>query len=188
MFVKDGDNGTDGKDSKADEFIFKGVNNISNYNQSINRPYSSPYVDDYAPAGWTDDPTGPNPSEQYEWVCKRSFVTSTQKWSEFSIPSLWSRYAKDGGDTDLTQVATPYMAGEWKGSATGSGSSSVVYFRNQYVYPVVSWLEGPLNKPLYYFIKRLVVLPVGSPSPQNDPTNWQLADGFEMIIAEAFIF
>lgn len=88
-----GENGEPGVDGKSVEFIFQ-------RNNSAVPPTPTPdsvNEDDYVPAGWTDNPTGADGVNQYEYVCKRIKSTSGT-WGEFSSPSLWARYSVDGID------------------------------------------------------------------------------------------
>lgn len=56
--------------------------------------------------GWTDNPSGVNENQQYEWVCVRRFrkytdpdtgiTTDNKIWCEFEGPALWAHYGEDG--------------------------------------------------------------------------------------------
>lgn len=56
--------------------------------------------------GWTDNPSGVNKNQQYEWVCVRRFrkytdpdtgiTTDSKIWCEFEGPALWAHYGEDG--------------------------------------------------------------------------------------------
>ena len=53
-------------------------------------------TDDFVPTNWTDDITGVNQTNSYEWVSKR--VGSTEDWGKFQIPQLLALFSEDGED------------------------------------------------------------------------------------------
>lgn len=84
-----------GKDGKGIEYIFK------LQNSAPSNPTPSGYADDteyqrtdkeYIPYGWTDDPTGVDAVNQYEWVCKR--VSTNGHWGAFSEPAEYAHFGK----------------------------------------------------------------------------------------------
>ena len=81
IFGKDGENGENGQDGKSIEFIFK----LTTTNTPPQRPTSVNTVD-YVPSGWTDDMSGVDAINKYEWACVRT--KSGDTWSEFSYPAL----------------------------------------------------------------------------------------------------
>ena len=81
--------GTDGADGKSFENIFK----RTTVETAPDTPTTA-QQDDYVPTGWTDDPTGVDATNRYEWVSTRT--KSGGVWSNFSTPALWSRYSIDG--------------------------------------------------------------------------------------------
>lgn len=62
------------------------------------RPKVSENVADFVPVGWTDDPVGPDITNQFEWSCKREKANGV--WGSFSEVFLWSRWGKDGTSTE----------------------------------------------------------------------------------------
>ena len=64
-----------------------------------------------AGTGWTDDPSDVGPFQPYEFVSMRKFqydeTTKEGKWSLFSEPALWAKYAKDG--TNGRSVFTSFV-------------------------------------------------------------------------------
>lgn len=90
--LKNGTNGTNGKDGTDYEFIFTRTNSAT----PIPTTPSTSQTDDYVPSGWTDDSQGVSSTHPYEWVSKRSKKENV--WSNFSIPSIWSKYGEDGKD------------------------------------------------------------------------------------------
>lgn len=84
-----GQNGEDGADGTDIEFVY--ARTVLDTRPS--RP-NSEQVDDYVPAGWTDDPVGPDQYYPYEWTSVRYKVNGL--WGDFSTPSLWSRWSFDG--------------------------------------------------------------------------------------------
>ena len=57
---------------------------------------------DFVPTGWTDDPTGTDPSHRCEWVSIRRSHSENgvTTWDDFSTPAIWSMYVEDGKDGD----------------------------------------------------------------------------------------
>lgn len=84
------EDGTDGKDAKDYEWIYKRTNIIG---LTPDKP-DSKQQDDYVPAGWTDDFLGVDQDHQVEWACKR--VKRDGLWSGFSTPAVVHRWSKDG--------------------------------------------------------------------------------------------
>lgn len=111
--------GEDGADGEGLEMIFKrtttdsapkfvtdsyGNQGLSNYSGTINgRKFKDP---DFLPSGWTDDQTGVNENNQYEWVSMRTKIPDTVtdpsgktlKWDSFNSPSLWAKWGERGED------------------------------------------------------------------------------------------
>lgn len=84
-----------GKDGKGIEYIFK------LQNTAPSNPTPSDYATDtdyqradYVPTtlGWTDDPTGVDAVNQYEWVSKR--VSTNGHWGAFSDPAEYAHFGK----------------------------------------------------------------------------------------------
>ena len=84
-----------GKDGKGIEYIFK------LQNSAPSNPTPSGYATDteyqrtdqeYIPYGWTDDPTGVDAVNLYEWVCKR--VSTNGHWGAFSEPAEYAHFGK----------------------------------------------------------------------------------------------
>lgn len=84
-----------GKDGKGIEYIFK------LQNSAPSNPTPSDYATDteyqradYVPTtlGWTDDPTGVDAVNQYEWVSKR--VSTNGHWGPFSEPAEYAHFGK----------------------------------------------------------------------------------------------
>lgn len=86
-----------GKDGKGAEYIFKRTtdgtqpSNPTPTDYATNTAYQSSTTE-YIPSGWTDDPTGVDAVNVYEWVCVR---TSTNgHWGRFSDPAEYAHYGK----------------------------------------------------------------------------------------------
>lgn len=84
-----------GKDGKGIEYIFK------LQNSAPSNPTPSGYATDpdyqrtdqeYIPYGWTDDPSGVDAVNQYEWVSKR--VSTNGHWGAFSEPAEYAHFGK----------------------------------------------------------------------------------------------
>lgn len=92
-----------GKDGNGIEYIFK----LQNYAPS--NPTPSGYATDpdyqrtdqeYIPYGWTDDPTGVDAVNQYEWVSKR--VSTNGRWGAFSEPAEYAHFGKHAAKATST--------------------------------------------------------------------------------------
>lgn len=84
-----------GKDGKGIEYIFKLKNTApSNPTPSGYATDTDYQRTDYVPTtlGWTDDPTGVDAVNQYEWVCKR--VSTNGHWGAFSEPAEYAHFGK----------------------------------------------------------------------------------------------
>ena len=86
--------GANGKDGDGVEYIYKRTTT----NLSPDRPTEVSQEDDFVPEGWTDDPTGVNENNMYEWVCVRKYKEGI--WSEFSNPALWAKWGEKGDKGD----------------------------------------------------------------------------------------
>lgn len=57
---------------------------------------------------WTDDPKGVDLNIPYEWVSIRKYrydkIEHKKKWTDFSEPAIWAKYAADGVGQYLVQV------------------------------------------------------------------------------------
>lgn len=82
--------GANGKDGDGVEYVYKRTTT----NLSPDRPTEVSQEDDFVPEGWTDDPTGVNENNMYEWVCVRKYKEGI--WSEFSNPALWAKWGEKG--------------------------------------------------------------------------------------------
>lgn len=82
--------GANGKDGDGVEYIYKRTTT----NLSPDRPTEVSQEDDFVPEGWTDDPTGVNENDMYEWVCVRKYKEGI--WGEFSNPALWAKWGEKG--------------------------------------------------------------------------------------------
>lgn len=84
-----------GKDGKGIEYIFK------LHNTAPSNPTPSDYAtnteyqrtdQEFVPDGWTDDPTGVDAVNLYEWVSKR--VSVNGHWGAFSDPAEYAHFGK----------------------------------------------------------------------------------------------
>lgn len=71
-----------------------------------------PEENNYVPKDWTDDPTGVDKTNQYEWVCYRQKVDG--KWGNFigsasnsTKAALWAKYGIDG--TGISDIRDYYI-------------------------------------------------------------------------------
>ena len=95
----------DGVDGTDVEWIFK--RSLAETDKP-SRPTASENVADYVPAGWTDDPTGPDINNPFEWSCKREKRNGL--WGAFSDVFLWSKWGKDGKETESVYAQTKILA------------------------------------------------------------------------------
>lgn len=84
-----------GKDGKGIEYIFKLQNSAPSNPTPSGYATNTEYQrtdKEYIPSGWTDDPTGVDAVNQYEWVCKR--VSTNGHWGAFSEPAEYAHFGK----------------------------------------------------------------------------------------------
>ena len=100
-----------GKDGKGIEYIFKLQNTApSNPTPSDYATDTDYQRTDYVPTtlGWTDDPSGVDAVNQYEWVCKR--VSTNGHWGAFSEPAEYAHFGKHApkakSDDDIVTIPT----------------------------------------------------------------------------------
>lgn len=98
--------GANGKDGDGVEYIYKRTTT----NLSPDRPTEVSQKDDFVPEGWTDDPTGVNENNMYEWVCVRKYKEGI--WSEFSNPALWAKWGEKGEPGKDGPQGVPGPAGQ----------------------------------------------------------------------------
>ena len=109
-----GANGENGVDGDKLEFIYRlsndGVNRPSLYDTNDQR-------DDYVPTNWTDNPSGINQDNKYEWMSFRTKVHSENDregtWTRFMDPVLWSAWGKNGMDGDGVEYIFYTSEGEY---------------------------------------------------------------------------
>lgn len=92
-----------GKDGKGIEYIFKLQNSAPSNPTPSNYATDTDYQrTDYVPTtlGWTDDPTGVDAVNQYEWVCKR--VSTNGHWGAFSEPAEYAHFGKHAAKATST--------------------------------------------------------------------------------------
>lgn len=84
-----------GKDGKGIEYVFKlqnsGPSNPTPSDYATNAEYQRTDKE-FVPSGWTDDPTGVDAVNQYEWVSKR--VSTNGHWGAFSEPAEYAHFGK----------------------------------------------------------------------------------------------
>lgn len=94
-----------GKDGKGIEYIFKRTTDST----PPNNPTPSGWATDaeylrtdkeYIPTGWTDDPTGVDAVNLYEWVSKR--VSVNGHWGAFSDPAEYAHFGKHAAKATLS--------------------------------------------------------------------------------------
>lgn len=94
-----------GKDGKGIEYIFKRTTdstppkNPTPSNWSTNAEYLRTDKE-YIPNGWTDDPSGVDAVNLYEWVSKR--VSTNGHWGAFSDPAEYAHFGKHAAKATLS--------------------------------------------------------------------------------------
>ena len=84
-----------GKDGKGIEYIFKLLNTTPSNPTPSDYATNTEYQrtdQEFVPEGWTDDPTGVDAVNLYEWVCKR--VSTNGHWEAFSEPAEYAHFGK----------------------------------------------------------------------------------------------
>ena len=90
---EDGATGEAGSDGAGYQFVFRRTTTTT----APTSPTSTAAQrrnNDFVPTGWSDDPTGVDTTNRYEWVSVR--IGTTGAWGEFSTPAIWSRFSADG--------------------------------------------------------------------------------------------
>lgn len=94
-----------GKDGKGIEYIFKRTtdstppNNPTPNDWATNAEYQRTDKE-YIPTGWSDDPTGVDAVNLYEWVSKR--VSTNGHWGAFSEPAEYAHFGKHAAKATLS--------------------------------------------------------------------------------------
>lgn len=101
IWSKWGENGMDGD---GVEYIYK----LTNTSIPPEKPTENSEDDDFVPSEWTDNPTGVDEINQWEWVSTRKSKNGV--WGEFSNPALWAKYGETG--TSGNSVRTMYCKTE----------------------------------------------------------------------------
>ena len=92
-----------GKDGKGIEYIFKLQNSAPSNPTPSDYATNAEYQrtdKEFVPSGWTDDPTGVDAVNQYEWVCKR--VSTNGHWGAFSKPAEYAHFGKHAAKATST--------------------------------------------------------------------------------------
>ena len=86
-----------GQDGLGYEFIYKRTTSST----APATPTTTSQADGYVPTGWTDDPTGVDSTNPYEWVVYRQKTDGV--WGNFigsatnnSVAALWAKYGQNG--------------------------------------------------------------------------------------------
>lgn len=94
-----------GKDGKGIEYIFKRTTNSTPPGNPTPSDWrtNAEYLrtdKEYVPSGWTDDPTGVDAVNLYEWVSKR--VSVNGHWGAFSDPAEYAHFGKHAAKATLS--------------------------------------------------------------------------------------
>lgn len=148
--------GANGKDGDGVEYVYKRTTT----NLSPDRPTEVSQEDDFVPEGWTDDPTGVNENNMYEWVCVRKYKEGI--WSEFSNPALWAKWGekgepgKDGNDGTSVNIKGEVASEDQLPESAQPGDAYVVN-GDLYVWDGLRWnniggIKGPAGDSAYVHI------------------------------------
>lgn len=148
--------GANGKDGDGVEYIYKRTTT----NLSPDRPTEVSQEGDFVPEGWTDDPTGVNENNMYEWVCVRKYKEGI--WSEFSNPALWAKWGekgepgKDGNDGTSVNIKGEVASEDQLPESAQPGDAYVVN-GDLYVWDGLRWnniggIKGPAGDSAYVHI------------------------------------
>lgn len=91
--------GSAGKDGDGVQYVYKTTED-KNPPEDITEE-DNENLNEFIPAGWTDDPSGVSEEVPFEWVSKRKFDGTNQAWGEWSKPKLWASWGQKG-DTGLS--------------------------------------------------------------------------------------
>lgn len=91
--------GVNGMDGDGIKYAFKRTNEAVNPGQP-----SGTGENVEAPEGWTDEPTGVDSNHQWEWVTISKYNGQAKTWSQWSMPTLWSKYGENGYDGNSLEV------------------------------------------------------------------------------------
>ena len=92
-YAADGAGGTPGSDGSGAQFVYIRTA-TDTAPTAITTNAAQKANDSYVPTGWTNNPTGVDSTNKFEWVSSR--LGSTGAWGEFSVPARWARYSEDG--------------------------------------------------------------------------------------------
>lgn len=94
--------GSAGKDGDGVQYVFKRTTDKTPP-AAITGNYDNENPNEWVPEdqGWTDDPTGVDEDNPFEWVSQRKFDGVNKVWKEWSEPKLWASWGKKG-DTGLS--------------------------------------------------------------------------------------
>ena len=94
--------GSAGKDGDGVQYVFKRTK-TNEAPAAITGNSDNENPNEFIPEdqGWTDDPTGVDEENPFEWVSQRKFDGVNKVWKEWSAPKLWASWGKKG-DTGLS--------------------------------------------------------------------------------------
>lgn len=122
-----------GKDGDGYEYIYRRFSNYvggsslapgGQYYPPANVDSSEYQADDYVPAGYTDNPTGPTDAIKYEYVWTRKKENS--KWQAWKTGALWSKWGDKGDQGDPGQDGSDGSDGADGYSITMSGAPASI--------------------------------------------------------------
>lgn len=180
--------GENGKDGDGLEYIYKTTE--TNYEPKLTIPEQWQndelyQTEEYIPEGWTDDPSGVDEINLYEWVSSRKYNGTTKKWGTFSIPKIWAKYGengKDGKDGEQGPQGpqgndgTPGKLGKVVYPA-GEFDETKVYTSTETQTPYVIDTDGK-----YYVLKSEKT--TTRQHPKDNETDWEQFASFEAIYAK----
>lgn len=88
--------GISGTDGDGLKYAFKLTKDSRNPGQPTGSGEDGEFPKEPENVGWTDEPTGVDNVNKYEWVTVSKYNGKTKTWSRWSIPAVWIRYAENG--------------------------------------------------------------------------------------------
>ena len=145
--------GEKGMDGDGVEYIYKHFGSEQTWGTNDDNPANwaaSTSSEYYGPSGheWSDDPTGVDSTNKFEYVSVRRYKLwpneTSKRWGTYETPKLWSNYAEaqaavPGPKGDIGPMS--YLAGVWNATTTYTKTTTrnpIVYrdTRDEYYYLV----------------------------------------------------
>lgn len=146
-----------GQDGLGYEFIYKRTTSST----APATPTTNSQADGYVPTGWTDDPTGVDSTNPYEWVVYRKKTNGV--WGNFigsatnnAVAALWAKYGQQGA------TGTPGNYTEYRFAVNGSTTTPPPLVNN--ILNPTGWTTAmpTVNKGYYLWMTKAVKNGIGT--------------------------